>query len=94
MENAHENTSEISNLLINFFVVQHVGCDMLLGSDAREDACRECGGDGSDCNTVTGVFDTDDLQVGELFSLINSYYEIELSYAIIFGRRENYFCAM
>lgn len=46
---------------------------MMLGSDAREDACRECGGDGSDCNTVTGSFDTDDLQVGELFSLINNY---------------------
>jgi len=43
---------------------------MMLGSDVKEDACRECGGDGSDCNTVTGLFDTDDLQVGKLFSLI------------------------
>lgn len=46
---------------------------MMLGSDAKEDACRECGGDGSDCNTVTGLFDTDDLQVGELFLLFNTY---------------------
>jgi len=58
----------------SFLARQHVGCDMMLGSDAKEDACRECGGDGSDCNTVTGLFDTDDLQVGELFSLINNYY--------------------
>ncbi|XP_070527125.1 papilin isoform X2 [Cardiocondyla obscurior] len=48
----------------------HVGCDMMLGSDAKEDACRECGGDGSDCNTVTGVFDTDDLQVGYIDILL------------------------
>lgn len=54
-----------------FHFDQHVGCDMMLGSDTREDACRECGGDGSDCNTVAGLFDTDDLQVGELLSLIN-----------------------
>lgn len=46
---------------------------MMLGSDAKEDACRECGGDGSDCNTVTGLFDTDDLQVGELLLLFNTY---------------------
>ncbi|KAF3430423.1 hypothetical protein E2986_10746, partial [Frieseomelitta varia] len=42
----------------------HVGCDMMLGSDVREDVCRECGGDGSNCNTVSGLFDTDDLQAG------------------------------
>ncbi|CAL1675129.1 unnamed protein product [Lasius platythorax] len=48
----------------------HVGCDMMLGSDAKEDACRECGGDGSDCNTVTGLFDTDDLQVGYIDILL------------------------
>ncbi|RLU15132.1 hypothetical protein DMN91_013019 [Ooceraea biroi] len=48
----------------------HVGCDMMLGSDAKEDACRECGGDGSDCNTVTGLFNTDDLQVGYIDILL------------------------
>lgn len=48
---------------------------MMLGSDAKEDACRECGGDGSDCNTVNGLFDTDDLHKGERFSSINSRYE-------------------
>ncbi|XP_036145237.1 papilin isoform X3 [Monomorium pharaonis] len=48
----------------------HVGCDMMLGSEAKEDACRECGGDGSDCNTITGLFDTDDLQVGYIDILL------------------------
>ncbi|XP_021914572.1 papilin-like [Zootermopsis nevadensis] len=43
-----------------------VGCDMMLGSTAREDKCRECGGDGSSCNTVRGLLEMDDgdLQVG------------------------------
>ncbi|XP_023705293.1 papilin isoform X5 [Cryptotermes secundus] len=42
-----------------------VGCDMMLGSSAREDRCRECGGDGSSCNTVRGILEMDDdLQVG------------------------------
>ncbi|RZF40156.1 hypothetical protein LSTR_LSTR010108 [Laodelphax striatellus] len=41
-----------------------VGCDMLLGSSAREDKCRECGGDNSGCNTISGVLDNDPLQVG------------------------------
>lgn len=46
---------------------QPVGCDMMLGSTAREDKCRECGGDDSSCNTVRGLLEMDDdeLQVGE-----------------------------
>ncbi|NXI49220.1 ATS10 metalloproteinase, partial [Chloroceryle aenea] len=35
---------------------KHVGCDRVLGSDAKEDKCRVCGGDGSSCETVEGVF--------------------------------------
>ncbi|XP_048510814.1 papilin isoform X3 [Athalia rosae] len=41
-----------------------VGCDMMLGSGAKEDRCRECGGDGSACDTVQGLLDMNDLQVG------------------------------
>lgn len=37
---------------------------MMLGSTAKEDRCRRCGGDGSTCNTVTGRLDMQDLQVG------------------------------
>lgn len=36
--------------------LQSVGCDLILGSDAEEDKCRICGGDGSTCNTITGEF--------------------------------------
>ncbi|XP_037680429.1 A disintegrin and metalloproteinase with thrombospondin motifs 10 isoform X1 [Choloepus didactylus] len=35
---------------------KHVGCDRVLGSDLREDKCRVCGGDGSACKTIEGVF--------------------------------------
>lgn len=38
---------------------------MMLGSDAREDKCRICGGDGSTCNTIAGTLDMKDLQVGK-----------------------------
>ncbi|XP_046402802.1 LOW QUALITY PROTEIN: papilin [Ischnura elegans] len=41
-----------------------VGCDMILGSDAKEDQCRECGGDGSGCHTVKDLIRRDDLVVG------------------------------
>ncbi|MGH0184087.1 UNVERIFIED_CONTAM: hypothetical protein FKN15_014047, partial [Acipenser sinensis] len=34
----------------------HVGCDNILGSDAKEDRCRICGGDGSTCETIEGLF--------------------------------------
>ena len=29
----------------------------MLGSDIQEDLCRNCGGGGEDCNTVTGLLD-------------------------------------
>lgn len=35
---------------------KHVGCDRVLGSDAKEDKCRVCGGDGSSCETIEGIF--------------------------------------
>ncbi|KAM3875996.1 A disintegrin and metalloproteinase with thrombospondin motifs 10 [Diretmus argenteus] len=35
---------------------KHVGCDRILGSDVREDRCRLCGGDGSSCEAIEGVF--------------------------------------
>ncbi|XP_022911513.1 papilin isoform X2 [Onthophagus taurus] len=43
---------------------QPVGCDMMLGSSAKEDKCRVCGGDGSTCNTFTDLLDMQDLQAG------------------------------
>ena len=44
---------------------QHVGCDRVLGSDLREDKCRVCGGDGSACETIEGVFSPALLGTGE-----------------------------
>lgn len=41
-----------------------VGCDMMLGSEMKEDKCGECGGDGRNCKTVEGIFDLENLQVG------------------------------
>ncbi|XP_037548481.1 A disintegrin and metalloproteinase with thrombospondin motifs 6 [Nematolebias whitei] len=35
---------------------KHVGCDNILGSDAKEDQCRVCGGDGSTCEVTEGLF--------------------------------------
>lgn len=37
---------------------------MMLGSNAREDQCRVCEGDGTTCNTMHGLLDMQDLQVG------------------------------
>ncbi|GAB6024702.1 hypothetical protein CHUAL_009835 [Chamberlinius hualienensis] len=41
-----------------------VGCDKILGSSAKEDKCRVCGGDGSTCQTIEGVVDLSNLQTG------------------------------
>ncbi|XP_061763783.1 A disintegrin and metalloproteinase with thrombospondin motifs 6 isoform X2 [Nerophis ophidion] len=35
---------------------KHVGCDNVLASDAKEDRCRVCGGDGSTCEATEGFF--------------------------------------
>ncbi|XP_052336431.1 A disintegrin and metalloproteinase with thrombospondin motifs 10-like [Oncorhynchus keta] len=35
---------------------KHVGCDRILSSDVREDRCRICGGDGSSCEAIEGLF--------------------------------------
>ncbi|CAF4798136.1 unnamed protein product [Pieris macdunnoughi] len=43
---------------------QSVGCDMMLGSNAKEDKCRQCRGNGTNCYTSTGVIDSQDLRKG------------------------------
>lgn len=37
---------------------------MMLGSSAKEDKCRVCGGNGTACNTIVGLLDMQDLQPG------------------------------
>ncbi|XP_029093996.1 papilin isoform X3 [Monodon monoceros] len=41
-----------------------VGCDYNLDSSKQEDECLQCGGDGTTCYPVTGVFDANDLSRG------------------------------
>ncbi|XP_058116992.1 papilin [Anopheles ziemanni] len=43
---------------------QPVGCDMMLGSQAKEDKCRICRGDGSTCRTANGTLNATNLLVG------------------------------
>ncbi|XP_065354306.1 papilin isoform X6 [Calliphora vicina] len=43
---------------------QPVGCDMMLGSDAKEDNCHKCGGDGTTCRTIADKFTTNNLAAG------------------------------
>lgn len=42
---------------------------MMIGSNAREDKCRVCGGDSSSCQTIDGIYDKDDLVVGLYFGV-------------------------
>ncbi|XP_055989319.1 papilin [Sorex fumeus] len=41
-----------------------VGCDLNLDSSVQEDKCLQCGGHGTTCYPVTGVFDAKDLSRG------------------------------
>uniref|UniRef100_A0A7E4W9T4 Papilin n=1 Tax=Panagrellus redivivus TaxID=6233 RepID=A0A7E4W9T4_PANRE len=41
-----------------------LGCDGKLGSSQKSDKCGVCGGDGSTCKTVEGIFDERDLTPG------------------------------
>lgn len=50
---------------------QHVGCDNILGSDAKEDRCRVCGGDGSTCEAIEGFFN-DSLPRGGMYMYVHS----------------------
>ncbi|XP_072930145.1 papilin isoform X3 [Epargyreus clarus] len=43
---------------------QPVGCDMMLGSSAREDKCRQCRGNGTNCSTMAGYIVDKDLRRG------------------------------
>ncbi|CAL1266760.1 unnamed protein product [Larinioides sclopetarius] len=41
-----------------------VGCDKVLGSITKVDECGVCGGDGSSCRVVRGIFEEDNFEVG------------------------------
>lgn len=48
-----------------------MGCDNILGSDAKEDRCRVCGGDGSTCEAIEGFFN-DSLPRGGMHIQVHS----------------------
>ncbi|CAL1266787.1 unnamed protein product [Larinioides sclopetarius] len=41
-----------------------VGCDNILKSATKVDECGVCGGNGSSCSAVKGIFDEDDFEIG------------------------------
>ena len=45
------------HFLLLCVVFQHVGCDNVLHSSAKEDKCGVCRGDGTACETVKSTFD-------------------------------------
>lgn len=52
---------------------------MMLGSSAKEDKCRICGGNGTACNTIVGLLDMQDMQPGMLIVVESKrYYNVFL----------------
>ncbi|KAG8227018.1 hypothetical protein J437_LFUL000324 [Ladona fulva] len=45
-------------------IILHVGCDGVIGSEKKIDACGLCGGDNSTCRLVSGLFTRPQLPVG------------------------------
>lgn len=57
-------SNETTDICVDGVCVE-LGCDRILGSGLREDKCRRCGGDGSTCRTVQGVYTQNNgMQVG------------------------------
>ncbi|KAK4336726.1 hypothetical protein RND71_043627 [Anisodus tanguticus] len=71
----NEAESEIGQNGQNHLNVQEnvvpVGCDNVLGSPRVEDKCGVCGGDGTTCHVLHGVYDNDNLKTGynDLFTI-------------------------
>ncbi|KAM9761762.1 A disintegrin and metalloproteinase with thrombospondin motifs 10 isoform 1-T1 [Menidia menidia] len=79
---------------------KHVGCDRILGSDVREDRCRICGGDGSSCVSVEGIFNDSlteggyeevaRIPKGSVFIHIQEL-NISLNYLVLKSKSDQYF---
>ncbi|XP_041646519.1 A disintegrin and metalloproteinase with thrombospondin motifs 10 [Cheilinus undulatus] len=79
---------------------KHVGCDRILASDVREDRCRICGGDGSSCVSVEGVFNDSlpeggyeevvRIPKGSVFIHIQEL-NISLNYLVLKSKGDQYF---
>lgn len=44
--------------------LQKIGCDWVVDSDAKEDACGVCQGDGSQCNIIQEIYNEVDQTPG------------------------------
>ncbi|CAL8306758.1 unnamed protein product [Lota lota] len=79
---------------------KHVGCDRILGSDVREDRCRNCGSDGSSCEAIEGVFNDSlpeggyeevvRIPKGSVFIHIQEL-NVSLNYLVLKSKGEQYF---
>ncbi|XP_048832964.1 A disintegrin and metalloproteinase with thrombospondin motifs 10 isoform X1 [Brienomyrus brachyistius] len=79
---------------------KHVGCDRILGSDTREDRCRVCGGDGSSCEVVEGIFNDSlpeggyeevvQIPKGSVFIHIQEL-NVSLNYLVLKGKGDQYY---
>lgn len=48
--------SQITALISNLLLLKKAGCDLILGSDAKEDKCRVCNGGGNNCRTIQNIY--------------------------------------
>ncbi len=39
-----------------YCMLQHIGCDGVLGSGAKEDKCGVCAGNNTSCHIISGIF--------------------------------------
>ena len=46
----------VTRVSISCLLLQHVGCDWVIDSAAKEDRCGMCHGDGSTCQTIQDEF--------------------------------------
>jgi hypothetical protein len=42
--------------MLLLFSLKKAGCDLILGSNAKEDKCRVCNGRGNNCRTIQNVY--------------------------------------
>lgn len=57
---------ELSNIhfIFQLIIFQTIGCDGIVGSEKRPDACGVCGGSNSTCQIVSGIFTEPQLPAG------------------------------
>ena len=51
------------------FILQHIGCDLVVGSSTKKDRCGVCRGDNSSCKLVSDTFTQQPRDKGECTSL-------------------------